>query len=121
MNRDHVWHMETLAGMCKANAYQQVDVRDTSSTDAAIEWWQELTGAGGQGMVVKPLEFVARGRHGLVQPAIKCRGREYLRIIYGPEYLLPGTWNRCVLEQFRQSARWRCVSLHSASRLWNDL
>jgi len=82
--------METLAGMCKANAYQQVDVRDSSSTDAAIEWWQELTGAGGQGMVVKPLEFVARGRHGLVQPAIKCRGREYLRIIYGPEYLLPG-------------------------------
>jgi protein phosphatase len=25
----------------------------------------------------------------VVQPAIKCRGREYLRIIYGPEYTLP--------------------------------
>jgi protein phosphatase len=22
----------------------------------------------------------------LAQPAVKCRGREYLRIIYGPEY-----------------------------------
>ena len=35
---------------------------------------------------VKPLEFLARGRRGLVQPALKIRGREYLRIIYGPEY-----------------------------------
>lgn len=40
-------------------------------------------------MVVKPLEFVTRGRRGLVQPAVKCRGREYLRIIYGPEYTEP--------------------------------
>lgn len=40
-------------------------------------------------MVVKPLEFVARGRRGIVQPAVKCRGREYLRIIYGMEYTLP--------------------------------
>ena len=23
---------------------------------------------------------------GLAQPAVKCRGREYLRIIYGPDY-----------------------------------
>ena len=36
--------------------------------------------------MVKPLEFVARGKRGLVQPAVKCRGREYLRIIYGPDY-----------------------------------
>jgi protein phosphatase len=33
---------------------------------------------------VQPLEFVARGRRGLTQPAVKCG--EYLRIIYGPEY-----------------------------------
>src|SRR5262249_50838724 len=51
-----------------------------------ITWWDELTGRGGEGMVVKPLEFIVKGRRGLVQPAIKCRGREYLRIIYGPEY-----------------------------------
>ena len=24
-----------------------------------------------------------------MQPAVKCRGREYLRIIYGPEYTAP--------------------------------
>ena len=40
-------------------------------------------------MVVKPHDFVARGRRGLVQPALKCRGPEYLRIIYGPEYSAP--------------------------------
>jgi protein phosphatase len=53
-----------------------------------IEWWEELTGRGGEGMVVKPIDFVTRGSRGLVQPAVKCRGREYLRIIYGPEYAL---------------------------------
>jgi predicted kinase len=40
----------------------------------------------GEGMVVKPLKFVHQGSRGLAQPALKCRGREYLRIIYGPEY-----------------------------------
>jgi hypothetical protein len=37
----------------------------------------------------EPLGFIERGKKGLVQPALKCRGREYLRIIYGPEYLRP--------------------------------
>jgi hypothetical protein len=54
----------------------------------ATRWWEELTERGGEGMVVKPLTFIATGRRGLVQPALKCRGREYLRIIYGPEYTL---------------------------------
>ena len=38
--------------------------------------------------MVKPVNFVGRGRHGLAQPAVKCRGREYLRIIYAPEYTM---------------------------------
>jgi hypothetical protein len=50
---------------------------------------EELTASGSEGMVVKPMTFAPRGRRGLVQPAIKCRGREYLRIIYGPEYTAP--------------------------------
>ena len=54
-----------------------------------MHWWEELTAAGGEGMVVKPFDYVARGPKGLMQPAIKCRGREYLRIIYGPEYTAP--------------------------------
>ena len=49
---------------------------------------------GGEGMVVKPLEFITRGKQGLVQPAVKCRGREYLRIIYGPDYTADQHLNR---------------------------
>ncbi|WP_079198348.1 polynucleotide kinase-phosphatase [Streptomyces sp. CB03911] len=69
-----------------------VDTSDERSVEAGIAWWEELTGAGGEGMVVKPLSSLARGRAGegrpggLVQPGVKVRGREYLRIIYGPDY-----------------------------------
>jgi protein phosphatase len=101
VNRDHVWHMETLAdisktgdGLIVATPFRKVDVTETASVADATSWWQELTGAGGEGMVLKPAEFVARGPRGLVQPAIKCRGSEYLRIIYGPEYLLNGNLDR---------------------------
>ncbi len=94
--KDHRWHMETLAGICRRDEgllletpYRVVDVTDEDSVGAAIGWWQRVTQAGGEGIVVKPLDFIARGPKGLVQPAIKCRGREYLRIIYGPEYTLP--------------------------------
>jgi len=66
-----------------------VDLSNDSSQQEAIAWWEELTATGGEGMVVKPLQFVTRNRRGLVQPAIKSRGREYLRIIYGPEYTAP--------------------------------
>jgi protein phosphatase len=101
IQRDHVWHMEKLAEICKAGdgmllatQYKQVDVTDAASTERATRWWEELTGGGGEGMVLKPFDFIVRGRRGLVQPAVKCRGREYLRIIYGPEYLLPENLER---------------------------
>ena len=99
--RNHAWHMEKLTEICKAGdgllvatPYKQVDVTDAASVEEATGWWEELTDRGGEGMVLKPLDFVARGRRGLIQPAIKCRGREYLRIIYGPEYLLPENLER---------------------------
>jgi len=69
--------------------HQVVNFADQSREATAIDWWTRLTEAGGEGAVVKPLAFVATGSRGLLQPAIKCRGREYLRIIYGPEYTLP--------------------------------
>jgi polynucleotide kinase-phosphatase len=96
VDRDHVWHMETLAKVCRADPgllvatpYHLVDLADAASREGAIRWWEELTGRGGEGMVVKPHGFTFRGRRGLIQPAVKCRGPEYLRIIYGPEYTLP--------------------------------
>ena len=69
--------------------YHVVDLADPASEAAATAWWEKLTEAGGEGAVVKPLPFVATSSRGLLQPAVKCRGREYLRIIYGPEYTLP--------------------------------
>lgn len=93
LDRDHVWHMETLSELCRhdsdllqATAFKVVDLTDLDSQSAAISWWATLTERGGEGMVVKPLEWIVRGKKGLVQPAVKCRGREYLRIIYGPDY-----------------------------------
>jgi protein phosphatase len=91
--QNHQWHMQTLAKVCGhdsklllATEFRVVDVTNPENEQAAVAWWQALTARGGEGMVVKPLEFVARGRRGLIQPAVKCRGREYLRIIYGPDY-----------------------------------
>jgi protein phosphatase len=99
--KDHVWHMDTLAKICAADTglllatpYKIVDVTVLESQAAGTQWWQELTAAGGEGMVVKPMDFIVKGRRGLAQPAVKCRGREYLRIIYGPEYTLPENLER---------------------------
>lgn len=101
INRDHLWHMSTLARIVTsddpvvmATTNITVDLADPDSEAAAIAWWEELTGRGGEGMVIKPLEFVAMGRKGITQPAVKCRGPEYLRIIYGPEYTLPNNLSR---------------------------
>lgn len=95
-DKDHLWHMQTLARLCEADPvlllvtpHVVVDVADEASCTAGVGWWAELTERGAEGMVVKPLAFVTLGPKGLVQPAIKCRGREYLRIIYGPEYTAP--------------------------------
>lgn len=97
-DRDHAWHMETLArlagGVIVSTPWRVVDVLDAASQDAAVAWWEDLTSRGGEGMVVKPLPFLARGPKGLVQPAVKVRGPEYLRIIYGPEYTRPAYLDR---------------------------
>lgn len=91
--KNHTWHMDTLAAVCRADpgllrptSTKLVDITDPASEAAGVEWWMALTGRGGEGMVVKPLDFILRGRRGLAQPAVKCRGQEYLRIIYGPDY-----------------------------------
>ncbi len=96
VDQTHLWHLEAIAQLCAADPeillatnYLRVDVTDPVSQQRGIQWWQELTERGGEGMVIKPLQFIAKNQRGLVQPAIKCRGREYLRIIYGPEYTAP--------------------------------
>ena len=99
-DRDHLWHLGVLdelvasdtSGLLQATRRLVVDLGDEGSVAAGTTWWEELTGAGGEGMVVKPVANFVRGRlgrKGLVQPGIKVRGREYLRIIYGPDYTEP--------------------------------
>lgn len=99
--KDHVWHMRALAKIAEADPalfvatpHHVVDLSDPASVGAATDWWVDLTGRGGEGMVVKSWDWVVKGPRGLVQPAIKCRGSEYLRIIYGPEYTLPSHLDR---------------------------
>ncbi|HET6252222.1 MAG TPA: polynucleotide kinase-phosphatase [Tepidisphaeraceae bacterium] len=102
VDKDHLWHMQTLGRLADAipgtpllaTTHRVVDVTDVADIDGGIAWWETLTGSGGEGMVVKPLEFVVRAKKGLVQPAVKCRGPEYLRIIYGPEYDAPENLQR---------------------------
>ena len=99
-DKDHKWHMSVLSKLSKedsillATNHRIVSLTDESSSKDTSEWWEQMTSTGGEGMVVKPLDFVVRGKRGLLQPAVKCRGSEYLRIIYGPEYLAPEHMDR---------------------------
>jgi protein phosphatase len=106
LDRDHGWQMATLAAVARidaernnwpllrATAHRIVDLEDDAAVADATAWWTSMTSGGGEGMVVKPLAPIVRGPRGLVQPALKVRGPEYLRIIYGPEYLEPANLER---------------------------
>src|SRR5580704_7512554 len=99
--RPHSWHLEIADRLAAAapdliapTRRLAVDTSDPASAAAATRWWEDLTAAGGEGMVVKPAANLTRGRKGLVQPGLKVRGREYLRLIYGPDYTEPGHLDR---------------------------
>ncbi|MET9022033.1 polynucleotide kinase-phosphatase [Actinopolymorpha sp. NPDC004070] len=85
----HGWHLAELAklegDLITPTRHRFVDLDSPDERDAATRWWLDLTADGGEGMVVKPAHLV----ESRVQPGIKVRGREYLRIIYGPDY--PGS------------------------------
>jgi protein phosphatase len=92
--RPRNWHIEVLdtlvaadPGLLRPTRRLTVDVTDEASIAAGVDWWASLTDTGGEGMVVKPADPATTDK--LVQPGIKCRGREYLRIIYGPDYTAP--------------------------------
>jgi polynucleotide kinase-phosphatase len=95
--RDHGWHLERCdqlvaadPGLFRGTGRRAVDLGDEASVKEATDWWLELTGTGGEGMVIKPYDgLLHRAKGKLAQPGIKCRGREYLRIIYGPDYTEP--------------------------------
>ncbi|MGD8149248.1 polynucleotide kinase-phosphatase [Ornithinimicrobium sp. Y1694] len=94
--REHTWHLEVADRLVAADPELfrttrrlVVDTTDESSRAEGVAWWEDLTAAGGEGMVLKPAEPLARPQGKLVQAGLKVRGREYLRIIYGPDYTRP--------------------------------
>ncbi|NYF16886.1 polynucleotide kinase-phosphatase [Microbacterium sp. AK009] len=100
-NRDHGWHLSIADRLTAAAPHViaptgrlRVDLNDEAFVSAAVTWWEQLTATGGEGMVVKPFANLTRTGKGLVQPGIKVRGREYLRIIYGPDYTDPANLAR---------------------------
>ncbi len=99
-HQPHRRHLEVIDALCDVDTILHrtqrrfVELADPGQRAAAVEWWEELTASGGEGMVVKPASFTVRGTKGLVQPGVKVRGREYLRIIYGPDYTQPANLER---------------------------
>ena len=114
-DRDHLWHMdvaqalsEAAPGFVAVTPYQVVDPTDPEGCLTATTWWEEITAAGIEGMVVKPIAVLPDGADRRMQPALKCRGREYLRMVYGPEYTDPKHLDR--LKQ-RSSRRKKSLAL----------
>ncbi len=111
-HKSHVWHMETLGTLSerdpilKTTGWRQFDGAGARDCAAVTDWWLDHTAAGGEGIVIKPNAFLLRGEKGLIQPAMKVRGRDYLRIIYGPDYDLPEN-----IERLRQRGLGRKFSL----------
>ena len=111
--RDHAWHLDVLDRLCAQDkdfftptARRIVDLDDQAQVAEAEAWWLAMTSAGGEGMVVKPFEALVHQGRRLVQPGVKCRGPEYLRIIYGPDYREPVN-----LERLRRRSLGRKQSL----------
>jgi protein phosphatase len=100
-DQDHGWHLaladrlvEAAPALMRTTGRVLVDTSDATSTAAGVRWWEDLTAAGGEGMVVKPFANLVATGSGYAQPGVKVRGREYLRIIYGPDYTEPANLQR---------------------------
>ncbi|CAA9416569.1 MAG: Putative phosphatase, partial [uncultured Quadrisphaera sp.] len=98
---DHGWHLALADRLVAADPQLvrptrrlAVETGDAGSVEAGVRWWEELTGAGGEGMVVKPFGGVVATGRGLPQPGLKVRGREYLRLVYGPDHTEPANLAR---------------------------
>ncbi|MDQ0269625.1 polynucleotide kinase-phosphatase [Cytobacillus purgationiresistens] len=97
-HKSHQWHMEmnqqlaSLSDLFVKTEYKLID--NESTEEEVIRWWEEMTRDGHEGIVIKPSDYIAKNKNKLIQPAIKVRGRKYLHIIYGMDYLLPENLQR---------------------------
>jgi len=93
-DRPHTWHLDMLRELggrpsVDVTRARVIDLTRPTDVAAAIAWWHALTAAGAEGIVVKPTTLAASGLHGPVQPALKVRGEEWLRGVYGSGYREP--------------------------------
>ena len=100
-DQPHEWHLQIADRLAQAapGVFQktdrvEVELSSPEDEEKATQWWHSMVQKGSEGMVVKPADFIPQGSDGRTQPAVKVRGPEYLRIIYGPEYLLPQNLER---------------------------
>ncbi|PJN91115.1 polynucleotide kinase-phosphatase [Bacillus sp. mrc49] len=97
-DKPHTWHMERNREFAKCSSlFVETEyklITDEASEEEVIKWWEDITSEGHEGIVIKPEFFMARNKGKLLQPAIKVRGRKYLNIIYGMDYLLPANLER---------------------------
>lgn len=111
-DRPHTWHMQTLGALAEhdpilqTTGWKRFNAASAEDRTAIVKWWTEHTNSGGEGIVFKPKAFLEEGKRGLIQPAMKVRGQDYLRIIYGPDYDLPAN-----IERLRQRGLGRKFSL----------
>jgi len=92
-DQPHTWHMDMNQQFAsQSSLFVKTEfkiITDEASENEVIKWWKEITSEGHEGIVIKPEFYIAKSKGKLLQPAIKVRGRKYLNIIYGMDYLLP--------------------------------
>lgn len=126
-DKPHTWHMETLGHLCADDdlllktPFRLVTLDDAESCVGAVRWWAELTSQGNEGMVVKPLDFIATGRRGITQPAIKCRDPNISASSTAPNTCCRPALNACDQDTSAQRGRWLVVSSPSGLRRSSDL
>lgn len=94
---EHMARIEQIAGGCvQPCEWSMVDLTSTASRAASVTRWEAHCAAGGEGFVYKPAAgMIVRDASGYYrQPAIKVRGVDYLRLIYGIDYLEPAWFSR---------------------------
>jgi hypothetical protein len=127
--QSHRWHMDMADRLAEADPEFirptrriEVTTNDEESIGAAITWWEDMTTSGAEGMVVKPMVAPVRSGSRLVQPGLKVRGREYLRMTYGPDYLdhLPSLRGRNLATKRSLALREYALGLEAIDRLVAD-
>lgn len=92
-DKPHTWHMEMNRKFSEGSSLfvetESKVIENTEDEAEVIAWWEQMTEDGHEGIVIKPEDFIPRYKGRLIQPAIKVRGRKYLNIIYGMDYLHP--------------------------------